>query len=103
MVHCPKCKSPELVRSRTRNRWETWRKEITHKRPYRCRKCDWRGWRVDGGPDFSVAEIAEATAALAPDPPNLKGTMLARETVKQKLDLTRLDASHTWKSDEPRD
>ena len=37
--HCPKCHSTNLRRSPTRNWWERWRKEITGKRPYRCRTC----------------------------------------------------------------
>ena len=41
MQTCPRCKSAKLQRSRSRSKWEVWRKEITHKRPFRCADCGW--------------------------------------------------------------
>jgi hypothetical protein len=90
VTHCPKCHSKSLRRSRTRNRWERWRKEITSKRPYRCHVCQWRGW-------LSVSVDVEETMPNLPtaaDPPNLRGTMLARSDARQKLDLKALDEFH---------
>jgi len=96
--HCPKCHSTNLRRSRTRNRWERWRKEITGKRPYRCRACQWRGWKNTGLVEEAVRS-SEARAD-APEPPNLKGTLLARPDPRLSLDLKELDRFHTLK-DEP--
>lgn len=92
MPHCPKCHSTSLRRSPTRNRWERWRKEITGKRPYRCRACQWRGWKRIG---IVEDELLSAQArAEAPDPPNLKGTFLARPDPRLQLDLKELDRFH---------
>jgi hypothetical protein len=90
VAHCPKCHSKSLRRSRTRNRWERWRKEITSKRPYRCHACQWRGW-------LSIAIDVEETMTSPPvtvDPPNLRGTLLARSEKRQKFDLKKLDEFH---------
>jgi hypothetical protein len=76
MHHCPKCKSEEVRFSRSKSRWETWRKGITGKRPYRCRDCGWRGWAPDSGPRFTAAEIDFSSRAIAADPPNLTETAL---------------------------
>ena len=46
-MQCPNCKSPAGHRSRSRSRWERWRKEITGKRPYRCDQCGQRWWAPD--------------------------------------------------------
>jgi hypothetical protein len=92
MHHCPRCTSEGVHHSRTRSKWESWRKAITGKRPYRCRDCRWRGWACDSGPQFSCDEIAFATGAVAadhPDPPNLKNTEFAR--ARRGVDLTVLD------------
>lgn len=87
MAHCPKCNSEDVRRSRTRSRWERWRKEITGRRPYRCRRCEWRGWLV-----IDPSEIDRATRrSNAPEPPNLKGTLLARTSKVRKVDLKALD------------
>jgi predicted RNA-binding Zn-ribbon protein involved in translation (DUF1610 family) len=95
MQKCPKCGSEEVHRSRAKTRWETWRKEITGKRPYRCHKCGWRGWGVDTGPRFNDLEKEIAERALAPDPPNLKGTLLMRdETRRDNVNLQQLDRIH---------
>lgn len=87
MPHCPKCNSEGARRSRTRGRWERWRKEITGRRPYRCHRCNWRGWLV-----IDLTEIDRATRrSSAPEPPNLKGTLLARSSTVRKVDLKALD------------
>ena len=94
MHQCPKCKSSEIQRSRSRNKWETWRKEITGKRVYRCSDCGWRGWGPDSGPQFNEAERALAERLLASEPPNLKGTELSPEAKKRPdLNLNQLDSS----------
>jgi hypothetical protein len=73
--------------------WESWRKEITGKRLYRCRVCGWRGWGVDESPSLSDAHVEFASRALAPEPPNLKGTTLARDdSHPPDIDLDALDA-----------
>lgn len=90
MAHCPKCHSKSLRRSRTRNRWERWRKEITSKRPYRCRECQWRGWL---SVSIDIDEPMTSPSAVV-DPPNLRGTLLARSDGREKLDLKDLDQFH---------
>ena len=91
MQQCPSCKSERVHASRTRSRWESWRKAITGKRPYRCRDCQWRGWAQDSGPRFSPDQIASAMRAVAPDPPNLKNTEFGRTRTHRDVDLTTLD------------
>ena len=88
---CPKCHSTNIHRSRAKSKWEQWRKNLTGKRPFRCRMCKWRGWGVDPGPTFTEAEIDRATRAIAPDPPNLKGTALAAPSLAREVDLHALD------------
>ena|SRR5712692_1688371 len=105
MRQCPRCKSADIHSSRTRSKWEQWRKEITGKRPYRCRACGWRGWGFDvGGTTYDPADVELATQAIAPDPPNLKGTALAVEPRRaDELNLNVLDVlaqkSHDKKTD----
>ena len=90
MSHCPLCKSDNIRRSRTRSRWERWRKEITGKRPYRCRECSWRGWLPVG-----LGDTLEARSRRdAPDPPNLRGTLLARSNPRLTFDVKQLDEFH---------
>ena len=90
MSHCPKCNSKDVRRSRTQSRWERWRKEITGKRLYRCRSCNWRGWMV-----VDLAESHRATSrSTAPDTPNLPGTVPARPEPVRQIDLTELDRFH---------
>ena len=92
MQHCLKCKSPDLHHSRTKSKWERWRKEITGRRPFRCPTCGWRGWGFDSGPVYSDAAREAAERALAPDPPNLKFTALSRvESVRKDIALAELD------------
>ncbi len=91
-MQCPTCRSDAAHRSRTRSLWERWRKELTGKRPYRCGGCGARWWAPDAGPTFTDDERAQAERALAPEPPNLAGTMLARDQQqKREIDLEALD------------
>ena len=65
---------------------------MTGKRPHRCSDCGWRGWAPDSGPRFSLDEITASSRAIAPDPPNLKETLLARETRQRSdVDLSKLN------------
>ena len=91
MHQCPKCSSQDIHRSRAKSQWESWRKELTGKRPYRCRACGWRGWGADSGPKFGSRDAELGKRASAPEPPNLKGTGLAREAGAPDLDLKQLD------------
>jgi hypothetical protein len=86
-----------LRRSPTRSRWERWRKEITGKRPYRCRMCRWRGWKPIG---IGEADLGSSEGRPAPpDPPNLKGTLLARGTQRLAVDVKELDRFHSLDRD----
>ena len=78
MRQCPKCQSAEIHRSRSKTKWEMWRRELTGRRPYRCHICGWRGWRIDLGPRFDELDREAAARALAPDPPNLEETDFER-------------------------
>ena len=100
MQHCPRCTSERVYTSRARSRWESWRKALTGKRPYRCRACDWRGWAPDSGPHFSADQIASAARAVAADPPNLKNTELGH--YHRDVDLTTLDDSIPTRQDSVR-
>lgn len=91
MPRCPKCQSTGLRRSRTRGRWERWRKEITSKRPYRCGACGWRGWLSARETDLDGVRAHPAPA----DPPNLRGTLLARPDARQHFDVKELDRFHS--------
>lgn len=73
MDQCPKCKSADIHLSRSRSKWEKWRKEVTGKRPFRCLACAWRGWGIESPPTFSEAEIRLALEVIAPGPPTLPG------------------------------
>ena len=96
MPLCPKCHSASLRRSATRSRWERWRKEITGKRPYRCRACRWRGWKRIG----IVEEDVVPSHGRASEAPNLKGTALARLDPRTDLDIKELDKFHTSGKDD---
>jgi hypothetical protein len=89
MPHCPNCKSKSVRRSRSRSQWERWRKAITHKLLYRCRNCNWRGWRA---PEYNDDDHeTDHSRATAPEPPNLRGTPLARHDTGVHVDLKELD------------
>jgi O-antigen ligase len=87
---CQTCGSPNVQRSRSKNSWEGFRKQLTTKRLFRCRACGWRGWGVDTGPSFSDADRRLAERALAPEPLNLTGTELDRRRARD-LDVESLD------------
>ena len=91
MTACPKCGSAQIHRSRSRSRWETWRKEITGKRLFRCYECSWRGWGIDEGPAPADTDREAAARADAPEPPNIKDTLLGRNDQREPVDITRLD------------
>jgi len=91
MTVCPKCGSGNVHRSRSRSRWETWRKEITGKRMFRCHDCSWRGWGADEAPTAADVEREAAARGDAPEPPNLKDTGLARNDQREPIDIKRLD------------
>ena len=90
---CPKC-AKSLHRSRTRSRWETFRRLLTGKRPYRCHGCNWRGWRHDMDPVElgSWADLADDDSGSSP-------------SRRPELDLDALDASlrraRTHQTDDP--
>ena len=91
MHKCLKCKSDKIERSRSRSKWEAWRKDITGKRLFRCQTCGWRGWGYDEGPKFDPQDVRSANAALAPEPPNLKDTLLSRRDRRSDVDVSKLD------------
>jgi len=86
MGQCPHCQSTRVHRSRSRSRWERWRKQITGKALYRCVDCRWRGWAIDRGGSF----VAAASADAIPDPPNLQDSLLARDE-RRPVRLEELD------------
>jgi hypothetical protein len=86
MHRCPECGSGNIHRSRAKTTWDIWRQKLTGKRPHRCRKCDWRGWAVDGGSGHA------GKRSVVPDPPNLANLGLARHDSRNELDLDALDA-----------
>ena len=90
LQQCPKCRSQNIQRSRAKTRWESWRKMITGRRPFRCRACGWRGWAVDGGPVFDARAIELAARAVAPASGNLARTEKSRD-----VDLKHLDSFET--------
>jgi len=66
-MRCPKCKSESGHRSRTRSRWDEWRKIVTGKRPYRCGACGVRWWAPEEAPTFvDVAYDDAESSALKP-------------------------------------
>lgn len=94
MLQCPKCRSTEIHRSRSRSTWEVWRKQLTTKRPYRCDSCSWRGWGDDTGDRFDEEQREVAEGAIAPDPPDLKATVFAEELPRaEELDFAAIDNS----------
>jgi hypothetical protein len=86
MLQCPRCKSNRVHRSRSRNRWERWRRQITGKATFRCGQCRWRGWSVDDGATL----VTSPDAASIPDAPNLQGSGLERSD-RPELQLEALD------------
>jgi len=91
MLQCPRCKSDRIHFSRTRSKWEGWRKEITGKRPYRCPDCLWRGWAPDPRAGFSAEGVGRATSVIGPHS-TLRDSMLEREEGRPKdVNLDRID------------
>jgi hypothetical protein len=46
-MHCPKCKSHNISRSRSRG-YEKLARFLLARRYYRCQSCDWRGSKIKG-------------------------------------------------------
>jgi hypothetical protein len=92
MESCPKCTSRKVHRSRPRTHWETWRKNVTAKRIFRCHSCGWRGWGALVRPTLAEIESELVRFALADEPPNLNRTALARGESRPEIDLDALDA-----------
>lgn len=90
MAQCPKCHSENVHRSRTRSRWERWRRDVTGKRPHRCHACNWRGW-FRGELGLTDRLVFRG----APEAPNFRGTLLARTDPRLHVDLKKLDAFHS--------
>jgi hypothetical protein len=67
MDRCPRCMSHKVHPSRIRSFWETWRRQITLSRPYRCSNCSWRGWAPDTGPRFNADAIELSQRAMVQD------------------------------------
>ena len=88
MLICPICSSSKVHRSHTRFPWESARRKLTGKRPYRCRQCGWRGWDHEIGPGSGEFEIAADSAS------NMPGhTLQTRERIERlsEFDLDRID------------
>jgi hypothetical protein len=68
VLNCPKCGSPRVHRSRTRNVWERLRKNFTPGRIHRCHGCGWRGW----GPTTSEPARPEDHQDLVHPTPHLE-------------------------------
>jgi len=94
MLQCPKCGSADTHRSRPKSAWETWRKHITDKCPYRCGKCGWRGWTL--GPTARLGDaFSETPRVIEFATPQMSDAPLAagRPSVDE-LDLDALDIPH---------
>jgi hypothetical protein len=61
MLQCPKCGSADIRPSRPKRAWEVLRKKITATSPYRCARCDWRGW-TPGDQRLETADSATTTS-----------------------------------------
>ena len=91
MDKCPACGSTRVYPSRHRSTAERLHQVFTEKRPYRCRRCNWRGWLI-----IDPSEVDRAARrSTVPDPPNLKGTLLARADAQRSMDLKDLDRFHS--------
>ena len=89
MYQCPRCKSDRIHFSRTRSKWEGWRKQITGKRPYRCPDCLWRGWDPDPRPGFTSGEFAAASRAIGPNA--TRSMLVGDERRATNVDLRQID------------
>ena len=91
MLQCQKCRSEKIRYSRTRSRWESWRRKITGNRPYRCLECHFRGWAPDPGPDFLPEPSEPASRTMAPDSPYLHAARAWDDRPRPDVDLAKLD------------
>ena len=62
---CPECHASALYRSHTTSAFEEKRKQFGSKRPYRCHKCQWRGWLEDAMLRYSAEGMKQKTRASA--------------------------------------
>lgn len=96
MTTCPRCHSPAVRRSRSRTWWEAVRKSMTSRRPYRCDRCDWRGWSaVDPS-----REAGLRTDSPPPGPPDLRDRGIGGDDQPHQLDLLLLDEPEARSEDE---
>ena len=93
MQTCPKCKSEDIHRSHTKSKWESWRKRITGKRPYRCHACGWRGWGIDFGARFGDHNAQLLTDRDALDVQSVSEPLARTDTQLSEGELSRLDES----------
>ena len=91
MRTCPKCESEDIHRSHTRSTWESWRKKITGKRPYRCHACGWRGWGLDFGARFGDHDAQSLTERTVLDVPYVSEPPEHSDARLSNADLSRLD------------
>ena len=89
---CPKCASEDVHRSHTRSTWESWRKTITGKRPYRCHACEWRGWGPDFGARFGDDDAQLLNERTASDVQPTSEASAHDHAQLSDADLRRLDA-----------
>jgi hypothetical protein len=80
VLNCPKCGSPRIHRSRSRNAWERLRKSFTNRRLHRCHACEWRGW----GPVSSVSTAATGPSDHIRQTPNLQAIDVAVEQTTKR-------------------
>jgi hypothetical protein len=71
---CPKCQSLTLHRSKARTLAERIRRNFSPQRPFRCAKCDWRGWLRP----LHFGEAGRVESAPAPDFASLDAALLAQ-------------------------
>jgi DNA-directed RNA polymerase subunit RPC12/RpoP len=86
MLQCPECKSNRLSRSRSRTRWERWRRYVTGKAMFRCPDC---GWRAAAFHRMVTVAAARALPTI-PEPPHANRSPLAR-TLPVRPALEELD------------
>ncbi len=97
---CPKCGSPRIHRSRSRNIFERLRKNFTNDRIHRCHACGWRGW--------GTVTASEVQAKDNPDnrrqaPPDLDAIDRAVEVSVLKADEEEADRKKPAARDGQRD
>ena len=80
-----------------------WRREMTGKRPPPLPSVPLAGLGADIGPKFDERDVELAARAMAPDPPNLKATTLARDESQKPLKLEELDVLKPLPDNQSRD